>query len=430
MIPVQPRKAIRPAALIFTIALLTAFAMILIGWRSQRFAATTFDPYYFGAMGRSLAHGEGFTEYGLLLKRRCPLYPAMLGSIYLFAGDNSSLVFVIQAILFAGTCVLAFEIGRRLFNVRTGLIAGTLCAINPSLLRYVPDLHLEVLFTFLVTLTVWRSVRFYEQPSARNGALFGLSAALASLTKAVILFYPFLFLLLWGWNRRRATAVQTSVTRVWPIIAVAVGVMALVISPWTVRNYRVTGHFVPITTGLSDAFLRGYVFSKPDYALLRKPPYTFAENESNAWFREICARQGATWQANDLQTDKLLNQAAKEKLLSDPAEFVRKFSTGIFTFWYQMTSRTNSIIAGAPVVAAWILALVGWRRARREVKPAWVLFLPILYLNLLLAALLALGRYSVPILPCLMIMAAFGVDHLLRPAIVRRQDSGLQPEAC
>jgi Co/Zn/Cd efflux system component len=268
------------------------------------------------------------------------------------------------------------------------------------------------LFTFLVTLTVWRSVRFYEQPSVRNGATFGISTGLAALTKAVILLYPVLFLALWAWQRRQKDDSQPSPGSIWTAVTATVGLMALTISPWTIRNYSVTGHFVPITTGLSDAFLRGYIFSKPQYALLQRPPYTDGENESNAWFKEICARQGAVWEANDLETDRLLNQAAKEKLVSDPVAFVKKFSTGIFTFWYQMTSKTNSIIAGVPAALAWLFAIAGWRRARAENRPAWIIFLPILYLNILLAALLALGRYSVPILPTLIVMSAFGIETL------------------
>jgi hypothetical protein len=37
----------------------------------------------------------------------------------------------------------------------------------------------------------------------------------------------------------------------------------------------------------------------------------------------------------------------------------------------------------------------------------------VLYLNAVLAPLLALGRYSAPVLPTLMILAAFGIDGLL-----------------
>ena len=43
----------------------------------------------------------------------------------------------------------------------------------------------------------------------------------------------------------------------------------------------------------------------------------------------------------------------------------------------------------------------------------WPFILPVFYLNVVLALLLALGRYSAPILPALLVVSAFGVDTLL-----------------
>jgi hypothetical protein len=65
-------------------------------------------------------------------------------------------------------------------------------------------------------------------------------------------------------------------------------------------------------------------------------------------------------------------------------------------------------------VGGWVFALIGWRRARSEGIKTWVVFTSILYLNFVLAPLLALGRYSVPTLPALMVMAAYGIDTVLR----------------
>jgi hypothetical protein len=93
---------------------------------------------------------------------------------------------------------------------------------------------------------------------------------------------------------------------------------------------------------------------------------------------------------------------------------VKKTFIGVFTFWYQMTSLKNSLAAGALAFAAWAFAAVGLKRAWKEGQPAWLVLAPIVYLNLFLAALLSLGRYSVPVLPCLMVLAAFGADTLIR----------------
>jgi 4-amino-4-deoxy-L-arabinose transferase-like glycosyltransferase len=409
---VVPRP--RPyAAIVFALALAASLAMVFVGFRSQSLVDTRFDPYFFGKMGKSLADGHGFLPYGTFIKRRAPLYPLVIGGIYSAFGEHPLLVLLLQCLCVAGTATLVFDLGRRLFNLRTGIIAGVICALHPMMLRYVADLHLETLLTFLLTLTVWLSVRFRARPSVAAGALLGAAAGLSSLTKAVVVLYPGLFaagIVLAALRARRPG--QRPAIPVAPLGAMFV-VMALVISPWTIRNYKVSGHFVPISTGMSDAFLRGFIFSKTEYATLQKPPYTDAENESNDYFRAVAAKEGAVWEQDDWQTDRVLNKVAKEKLKAEPGLAVRKFFVGLFTFWYEMTSLRNSVLAGGLALIAGILAFIGWRRARAEGQAIWPLVMPALYLNLLLAALLALGRYSAPVLPGVLVVAAYGIDTLL-----------------
>lgn len=309
--------------------------------------------------------------------------------------------------------MLAFDLGRRLFNNRTGVIAGLLCAFHPLLLRYVPSLHLETLLTFLMTLTVWCSVRFWLDRNVLNGVLFGGAAGLAALTKAVVLPYPAVFvgalLLTIIAARRRNDAVAVP----WGgIVAIAL-TMAAVIAPWTVRNYGTTGHFVPVSSGSSDAFLRGLIFSRTEFVTLQEPPFTVAEIESNEYFTRLAQEAGTEWERDDYETDQILNEEAKRVIREEPTEVLRKSVVGLFTFWYQLTSLPNSLLVLACAVGAWALALIGWRRAHRAGLTVWPLLLPVFYLNVVLAVLLALGRYSAPIIPALLVVSAFGVDDLL-----------------
>jgi hypothetical protein len=99
---------------------------------------------------------------------------------------------------------------------------------------------------------------------------------------------------------------------------------------------------------------------------------------------------------------------------------VRKFFVGLFTFWYQMTSLANSLIAAVCALGAWLLVLLGARRAWQEDRPLWMFLLPAIHLNVLLAILLALGRYSAPIMPALLVASAFGLDTVLAKFSVRR----------
>jgi 4-amino-4-deoxy-L-arabinose transferase-like glycosyltransferase len=402
--------------LVFLVAFAIGLAMVFVGFRSQGFADTTFDPYNFGEMGKSIARGDGFANFGSLIQRRAPLYPLLIGGIYYLFGEQATLVLLVQAMLFAATSVLAFDIGRRLFNDRTGIIAALLCAVSPMLLRYVGDLHVETLLTFLFTLTVWAMVRFYARPSVSSGFVVGLCAALASLTKAVVFPLPFVFVaVLVGISLVTRRQPRVSVQRLLAPLAAMFATLFVVIAPWTIRNYVATGgHIVLISSGASDAFLRGYIFSRPEFALLRLPPYTFAEIESNELFNSLAAAAGTEWQRDDYKTDQILNRAAVQKLVAEPGEFVRKFVTGLFTFWYEMTSGANSLIAAVLAAATWVLAIIGLRRASREGRQgAWIPIVAALYLNIFLAALLALGRYSVPVLPGVFAVSAFGIDALL-----------------
>ncbi len=421
----EPRIG-RGLLVVFVGALIVGLAMVLVGFHLQTFVDTTFDPYYFGEMGKSIAHGDGFASFGSLIQRRAPLYPIMIGGIYFVFGEQSTLVLLAQCVLFAMTAALTWDIARRLFNERTAWIAAGLCALHPMLLRYVGDLQLETLLTFFFTLMVWLSIRFYARPSVLGGVAIGVCAGLASLTKSVALPYPFLFaasligLALFRRLRHSGRPAHTP----WLAMAAMIVAMFVTISPWTIRNYFATGgHFVLLSSGTSDAFLRGYIFSEPEYATLRLPPYVYAENQSNELFRGLAQAAGTEWQRDDYETDQILNRAAVQKLVSQPTEFVRKFATGLFTFWYEMTSLTNSLLAGVLALAAWVLAIIGLRTTSREDRPAWILVLPAVYMNVFLAALLALGRYSVPVLPPLLVLSAFGIDTLL--ARRRRVSSGV-----
>jgi 4-amino-4-deoxy-L-arabinose transferase-like glycosyltransferase len=411
-------RAERGWRLFFVLGVLVGLIVVLTIWSRQSLVDGRSDPYAFAATAKSLLNGEGFAQWGMFLRRRAPLYPLTIAGLYRVFGEHAIVVQLTQCLFFGGIVALAYDLGRRLFGQRTARIAALLCLFHPALLRYVPDFHLETMFTFLWTLTIWQSVRLVEKPSWGRGAVFGILLGLTSLTKAVLLMYPAVFAAIWLlqlWRRSAALERKQAVGRAFGALTVAALAMVLTIAPWTYRNYRVSGHFVPITTGASDAFLRGFVFSRFEFVTLQKPPYTDAENEVNTYFRGLCEAAGTVCERDDYETDQILNKEAKRRLFAEPGAVARKFVVGLFAFWYEMTSLRTSLAAGALALIAWIFALIGLRQAWRDDRPVWLLLAPILYLNVLLAALLALGRYSVPVLPCLLVVSGFGIDTLLGP---------------
>jgi len=401
-------------AIIAAVALFASLVMVFGVFRLQNLVANSGDPYQYGAIAR------GFVEHGFttLTRRAASLYPELIAVVYRLGGNDLAVV-LLQCFMHAGMCLLVFSLGKRLYNTRTGFLAGLFCALHPMFLRYVPDLHMESMLIFLCTLTIWATVRFHDRPTLGNGVLLGAVGMITVLTKGVMLPYLALFGVISGLSALRKKSVKEIVA----VAAMGFTMIAL-LAPWTYRNYQVTGgRFVLLTPGASDSFLRGYIFTRWEFATLQKPPYTDAENASNAWFRQIAKDAGTVWEADEVVDELNNKRVVKQMIAEHPGDTVRKIVMGVFTFWYEMTSLKTSLIPASLAIAGWALALVGLKRARSEGRPSWLIWLPIVVMNVFVATLIPLGRYSAPILPLLMILAAFGVDTLLNRRSLDRQGS-------
>jgi len=417
----------------FALALAVALVLVLVVWQRQSAVARSGDVYMFGDLGRNLANGSGFRFTGRpLTVRRAPLYPAAIAALFLIFGEHPLAIQLFQCALVAGTCLLVFEIARRLFSIRTAVIAAAISIVHPMVMRYVPDIQVETLLTFLYTLTAYRTIRLLESGTVVNGFGVGVSAALAAMVKGVALPYPAFFIAYYLFSRRRSSGTRGLRLPGWQPIAAMLVAMALVILPWTYRNYRLTHQFVLISGNASAEFLRGYVFAQPRYYLLQAHAYEAGENEANAmqeriyddnglsWSRD---EQGLIWVGDEAAAERVQNVVAKAKLRADPVGFVKKVFIGLFMFWYVVTNRFNSLVLAGLAAAAWILAGIGIVRRRRDEPQRFVvLLLPIATLNLFYAAVLALGRYSAPCVPCLIVLASVGIESLL--SRTRRREPG------
>jgi hypothetical protein len=422
----EGKRIARLRALVFALGFGMALLSVLVLWRQQNLTEHNEDPFSFAKIASSFIHGDGMvlhipTSAGIAphRARRGPAYPLFIAGIFTIGGENKSLVQFAHTLLVGGICVLIFEISRRVFNnLRASLIAPAMYAFHPMILRYAPDIQLEVLLTFFYVLAAFLSLRFIDRPSLGRGFCLGLGIAAAALTKGVALPYSLLFVaayLVMQWLKRRASTNTTHPQVPWlPLGAIFVG-MAVLILPWTYRNYRVLdGHFVLISTNGGGEFIRGYIFCEPDYFLLRKGATTDAESRANQMELDLFAAQGKVWEADEVENDIVLSHAARDKLLSEPLTFVKKTFINSFMYWYVATTKTNSLLVGSLAVLGWILAFVGMKRARIEHVEVWPVLVPILSLNLTYGAVLALARYSAPVIPLLMILSGYGIDALLR----------------
>src|SRR5271167_491679 len=132
----------RYSLIVAVVATAAALLTVLVFFLTQNLGLETTDPYGYGQIAHEFAE-HGFTK---LTRRAASLYPELVAVVYRLGGSDYVVIFL-QCLFHAATCVLAFRLGLRIYNARTGLLAGLFCAFHPMLLRYVPDLHMESFLT-------------------------------------------------------------------------------------------------------------------------------------------------------------------------------------------------------------------------------------------------------------------------------------------
>lgn len=183
---------------------------------------------------------------------RAPGYPAFLAAIYLLAGhDRLWPVYLAQSLLLALTLFLLYRIAFYVTNDRrASIVAVCLCAVWPPLYLAAGAVLTEILSGALIAASLWLLIGIMSRPSLGRCIGLGLVMGAAALVKGpFLLFVPAAaaFIVFSGSDRLRRLKLALA----------AIAAMALVVGPWTVRNYRVSGAFVPVQTGAGMTFWMG-----------------------------------------------------------------------------------------------------------------------------------------------------------------------------
>lgn len=160
------------APLVFALPVLAALACVLPGlgnrqlWRDEH-ATWWASSLSYGDLGRLIEHIDVvFTPYY-----------AIMHLWILVVGDSPVMLRLPGAMAMAVSAGLVGLIGRHMFAVRTGLLAGLLFAVVPAITRYGQEARpyaFATLFALLATLFLLRAL---EKPSLRGWTLYALTIA-------------------------------------------------------------------------------------------------------------------------------------------------------------------------------------------------------------------------------------------------------------
>jgi hypothetical protein len=355
------------------LAILAGIALRLVYVIATKGHVLAGDEVEYNLEGRFAAAGHflwSTTPYGVAHAStwKAPGYGAWVGLLYKLLGSHPDRVFAVQAVVLTPFTVgLTWLLGRRLFGVWAGIGAALLMAVYPNAWQFDVRLYSEAIanpLTILALLLVLGVAAVSVGRAATVGALIG---ALMLIRPSSLLLFAGVAVAWWaaeGW--RRGTT----------LLAVTVGVAALVVAPWSIRNAALPGPWVPISVQSAAAYGVFNDDSAHDHAL----PY--------AW-RPLNARDTdllgpAARPRSDGALYHALNSRAKRYVSGHPAAVPKAFFwNGITRLWdlrrpshvlneVHFEGRTKAVTA-VGLAMYWpllVLALGGlalqWRRGRRS----------------------------------------------------------------
>lgn len=108
-----------------------------------------------------------------------PLVPMLYGSVFALFGEERLYLQVLNSLLYAGTVLLTWQIGRALWREEVGLVAAALLLGMPYLLVQVPLTLADVPTMFFVTLATFATLG-----ALRHGGWLRIAAAAAAIALA------------------------------------------------------------------------------------------------------------------------------------------------------------------------------------------------------------------------------------------------------
>lgn len=194
------KKELFLLSLIFALALFFRLAYLADYKNSAVFpvlAESDSDFYYQRA--NDIACGDIFNSKAFL---KWPLYAYLLAFLFRVSANNVLLVYMLQFLLGAATCVVLYFIAREPFNAAVGLIAALLYAWYGLFIFYEGLLIYTSLSLFLNALLFLLVLKIRDNPNAKNLFWLGLFLGICTITQGNIAVFGILAVFWLLWQRR------------------------------------------------------------------------------------------------------------------------------------------------------------------------------------------------------------------------------------
>ena len=303
--------------------------------------------------GLCYAPGEGCAV-------RMPLYPVLIAP-FLALGAVYPWLVVVQALVGALQPLIAYALGRHLFDARAARVAAIGAALNPYAVVHGPSFQETVFFNALIAVAVLLLICSVNRDDPRFGLGGGFALALATLISVrLVLFVP--LAVAWAVVARRGPLR----IRLRHAALVAIPLAAL-LGGWMIRNALVVG--APVLT--TEAGLSLWVANHPE-TMAHLPDRSIDLVTRIAWQKLTDHERAAIEELSDspVAQDRYFKELALDYVRDHPAEFIRSAAAKAATSvggWLSPAREWPVQLAYLALFAPLnALAVVGWWRARRD----------------------------------------------------------------
>lgn len=378
-------------------------------------------------LAHRIADGEPYSIYSPPRHvMRMPGYPLFLAASLKVGGESLLPVRLLQACVGTLTCWLVHVLGSTLIDEQTGLLAAFLAAIAPTFVGFSPLVLSETLFAATIVgslilmahLSVWwprHAPGSSESPEAPSHSvrtwlalITGFAVAVACyvrpswLLTAPLFFMIHLFMAWWTTQSNNSSTVKRADEKPLRVAAIEsaliIAGLGVALSPWTVRNWLVTGHPIPTTLWVGPSLYDGL--------------HPEATGDSDMQFFE---RDNLLASMSEYEMNHEYRRRAWEFVRENPG---RTFSLGvakIVRFWKPWPNASQfrmwwlCLAVSAFFLPMAGLALYEATRRRHDIRCLLLTLGPVIYFTGIHAVFVGSLRYRLPAEYPLLILTAGGL---------------------
>jgi 4-amino-4-deoxy-L-arabinose transferase-like glycosyltransferase len=369
-------------------------------------------------LAQNLVLGNGYRFYPDTARTmmREPGYPILLAGLMFLWGNSFAAVKIANLCLALATAWLMTRLAARMSSSWIlQVLPPLLFLFHPATLIAESRGGVETLFAFLLILFLLALYTALERADWRYFALTGTVLGLTVLVRSTPMLFP-LFLLGYFLVAQRQ---QSSALAICRNITVMIVAMFTVLSPWIVRNYRLSHKFVPTASVLGVSAHAG------EYLCTHRTedkPWFLLDRDAAAERFTIASELGYPYKdvkdgyyqsfystSDELRFSSYLAARVFGEYKSNPLLCVRCMAYNLFNFWFagkSWMSTTGNVLVQLPYMILAVVGVVACSRNRRFAMIGPIVLL-VLYVMAVHAPILAQARYSVPLIPLLSILASF-----------------------